>query len=262
MLVFTRFLERWPVGIALSIQFLVFAGINFAVSNFEPALFFSNPIFFQILLIISQSLITAGISALLPLDRWWIIFQAFFPWAILAGQAAHLPPELWLSGFILIWLIYRNAIRERVPLYLSGLDAARAVSGFLPSFRFRFIDLGCGPGGLIAHLAKIHPNGDFEGIESAPLPWLIARLRFWGKNNCRIRWGDFWSISLGDYDVVYCFLSPTPMERLWRKASAELPPGALLISNTFEIASAPAPNEIVHFAPQMGPLYIWRLTGN
>jgi len=253
-----RILKSWPVGIALIIQLVVFGGIKFIVIHLEPQLFFADQLFPRLLFAGIQGLIAAGISAILPLERWWIIFQALFPGAILVGQTAQLPPSLWLGGFVLLWLIYRNALRERVPLYLSGSEACRAVSELLPSGNFRFIDLGCGTGGLITHLAKMHPLGYFEGIESAPLPWLIARLRIFGKNNCRIRWGDFWKISLGDYDVVYCFLSPAPMEQLWCKVRAELPHGSLLISNSFQINNAPPPSEIVQLSEQIGPLYIWR----
>jgi hypothetical protein len=32
---------------------------------------------------------------------------------------------------------------------------------------------------------------------------------------------------------VYAFLSPVPMAEVWRKASTELRPGALLVSNSF-----------------------------
>lgn len=254
-----RLFARWPVGVALIIQVAVFSGINFVIANFAPALFSSQQIFFLILSTGMQGLIAAGISAILPLDRWWIAFHALFPWAIIAGQAIRLPGELWLGGFIFTWLIYRNALGERVPLYLSSADACHAVSALLPEPPFRFLDLGCGTGGLIAYLAQLHPADFFAGIESAPLPWLITRLRLSGRKNCRIYWGNFWRHPLGNYDVVYCFLSPEPMERLWIKASMELPSGALFISNTFIINTAPAPDAIVQLAGEIGPLYIWRI---
>ena len=33
-----------------------------------------------------------------------------------------------------------------------------------------------------------------------------------------IKWGDFWKADLARHDVVYAYLSPAVMPRLWRKA--------------------------------------------
>jgi hypothetical protein len=35
--------------------------------------------------------------------------------------------------------------------------------------------------------------------------------------------------------VIYAYLSPAPMERLWEKARAEMKPGSLFISNSFAV---------------------------
>ena len=156
-------------------------------------------------------------------------------------------------------MIESNAAGERVPLYLSGRATAQALSRILPTGPVRFIDLGCGPGGLLARLSRAHPEVCFEGVESAPLPWLAARLRLVRRRHCRVQWGDLWALPLEEYDVVYCFLSPAPMARLWAKACAELRPGALFISNTFTLPDAPPPAQVVEVIGGSGPLYVWRM---
>lgn len=144
-------------------------------------------------------------------------------------------PGWYLAAFVLLLLVFWRTDRSRVPLFLTNATAARAIASLLPRSRFTLIDLGCGDGGLLRHLARTRPECDFLGVEHAPLPWLWARLASLALPNCRIRLGDFWGRHLGKQDVVYAFLSPAPMPRLWRKAREEMRPGALLISNSFPV---------------------------
>ena len=51
----------------------------------------------------------------------------------------------------------------------------------------------------------------------------------------RVRFGSLWNMELGSFDLVFAFLSPAPMPRLWDKAVREMRPGALLVSHSFEI---------------------------
>jgi hypothetical protein len=98
------------------------------------------------------------------------------------------------------------------------------------------VDLGAGLGGPLAFLARLRPAAQFLGIEGSPLVWFIAWLRTVGvRANCRMRFGNLWKIHLGDFQVVYAFLSPAPMPELWAKARREMQPGSLLISHTFQI---------------------------
>ena len=68
--------------------------------------------------------------------------------------------------------------------------------------------------------------------------------------------GDYERLDLGDYDVVFAYLSPAAMGALWRKASAEMRPGSLLLSYEFVIADK-AP-DITIVPTGRGPsLYGW-----
>ncbi|HAD86437.1 MAG TPA: methyltransferase type 12, partial [Rhodospirillaceae bacterium] len=46
------------------------------------------------------------------------------------------------------------------------------------------------------------------------------------------------------FDMVYCFLSPVPMERLYAKAKDEMQPGCLFVSNSFAVPGV-EPDEVV-----------------
>ena len=62
---------------------------------------------------------------------------------------------------------------------------------------------------------------------------------------------------MAEFGVVYCFLSPQPMAELWRKARAELRPGALFISNSFAV-----PGVSPDFTVEVGGrqrLLVWRM---
>jgi hypothetical protein len=97
------------------------------------------------------------------------------------------------------------------------------------------IDLGCGDGGLLRRLARARPDCRFVGFEHAPLTWVWAWLACRRQPNVQIRFGNFWSHPLGDYALVYAFLSPAPMQQLWAKARSEMKADALLVSNSFAV---------------------------
>jgi SAM-dependent methyltransferase len=174
---------------------------------------------------------------------WWMgIHFAFVPLAVAAGTLA-IPPGWWLAAFVLVFLVFWRTDKSRVPLYLTNDTAAAAIAELLPPQPCHVVDLGCGTAGLLRHLAKARPDCEFLGLEHAPLTWLWARLRTIGLDNVHIRYGDFWKQHLGLFEVVYAFLSPAPMPKLWQKAVAEMRPGAALVSNSFAVPEV-EPTEI------------------
>lgn len=196
-------------------------------------------------------------SAWLKLPRWWWPLQALFLPGALALLQLDLPPWIFLLVFLLLLLIYWNAGGDRVPLYLSSQASWAAVESLLPAGPVSFVDLGCGLGGLLGFLAARRPESRFCGIESAPLPLLASWLRLRRRPNCQVQRGDLWQVELGQFSVVYCFLSPEPMAELWRKARAELRPGSLFISNSFAVPGV-SPDLTVEVGGGQR-LLVWRL---
>jgi hypothetical protein len=207
-----------------------------------------------------QGACAAAISQGLQAPRWWLpIHLAFLPLAT-AALALNIPPWVWLLGFTILLLVFWRTDQSRVPLYLSNAATASALIALLPPHPCRVIDLGCGDGGLLRRLARARPDCTFLGFEHAPLTWLWARLASLGTTNLSVRRGDFWRQNLRDFDVVYAFLSPAPMPRLWSKAQAEQAPGTLLVSNTFAIPDA-EPEQIIDVADRRKTrLYCYRLS--
>lgn len=187
-----------------------------------------------------QGICAAFTGYKLDAPPWWLpIHLGFMPLIVLASML-HIPSGWYLTAFVLLVVVYWRVGQSRVPLYLSSKQTAEAIAALLPERKCQAIDLGCGNGVLLRRLAQLRPDGVFFGVEYAPLPWLWARLTCVGVLNCKIVRGDYWRMSLADYDLVYAFLSPVPMPDLWDKARQEMKTGALLVSNTFEVPDQPA----------------------
>jgi hypothetical protein len=220
-------------------------------------------------------IIVSAIAALLAwywrLPPWWrYINLLFLPLLGLAlylhSGSASINPDWFLAAFLLLALTSIGAIKTRVPLYLSSPRAADELARRLPAGG-RLIDLGCGLGGPLARIHKHRPDARLAGIEAAPLNWLITMLRLRASGaRADIRLGNLWNVNLANYDIVYAYLSPAPMARLWDKALLEMKPGSLFISNTFAVADIDAgfdADEIVEIAKpgDLAParLLIWRM---
>lgn len=207
--------------------------------------------------------IAALLSHLLGLAKWWLPIQLFFLPALALTLSLDLSPHWFLIAFLILLAVYWSTFRTQVPLYLSSKKVWHALADLLPpalpNQTLTFMDLGSGLGGVLAHLATARPDGRYYGVESAPLPFLWSWLRLQHKNNCAVRWGSLWDCDLSQYDVIFAYLSPVPMEQLWHKAKKEMHPGSLFISSTFNV-----PDQLPHQAIQIDDLHhstllVWRM---
>jgi hypothetical protein len=206
-----------------------------------------------------QGGLAAALSAWRRLAAWWVPIQLLFPCAVVAALALRLPPSLFLGLFLVFVLLYWSSFRTQVPYYPSTRPVWHAVAGLLPARPLRCIDIGSGFGGLVLELAALRPDSRFEGIELAPLPWLVSSWRArWSRSRARFRRGDYLGLDFACYDVVFAYLSPAAMPALWEKAHSEMRPGSLLLSLEFAIPGR-APD--LSLQPRQGgaTLYGWRI---
>ena len=186
--------------------------------------------------LLTQALGACLCALLLRSAHWWLPIHLLFMPAIVLALQFKISPWWYLVGFALLLSIYWTSFRTQVPLYLSNATTAKAVGELLADLKAkRILDIGCGTGSLLARLARQQPTLRCIGIELAPLPWLIARLRCQRLGNVEIHRGNFFAGSWHEHDVIYAFLSPAPMEQVWTKARQEMRPGTLLISNSFPV---------------------------
>lgn len=248
------FLEaRPPALVALFVQVLAWGAILLLqglAETYQTGLPMPWPI-------LAQGLAAWGIANCLGQPRWWqLIHLVFFP-AVWLTQQADMDPAWFLAGLVLLSLTSIGVLRTRVPLYLSSDQAARRLAELAPDTHASVVDLGCGLGGPLARLAELRPDLALHGVEAAPLNWLTSRLRLAGR--AHIRLGSIWNEDLSRHDLVYAYLSPEPMARLWDKARREMRPGSLLVSNSFAVPGV-APEQVIELDDlSRARLLVWRM---
>jgi len=210
---------------------------------------------------LAQGIIALRLARGLGMDPWWLPLNALFVPGLVWALGCGLPPAYALGAFLLLFSLYWGVARSRVPLFFSSRAALQAVADLLPrEHGFAFLDLGCGLGGLLGSLARMCPQGRYYGVESAPLPYLISRLRaLLAQRDCRIRWGDYRHLDFARYDIVYAYLSPAAMAELWVKARREMRPGSLLVSNQFAIPGVRPTARLAIDAHGNSSLLLWRM---
>jgi hypothetical protein len=206
-----------------------------------------------------QGAIAMRIATLGGAARWWPPLHLAFAPALVWAQALQLTPAWWAAAFVTMMALFGSTFRTQVPLFLTARQVRVHLGALLEADRrIRFIDLGCGLGTVIAALKKMRPESDFDGVELAPLPFLVSRL-IAGRAGCRVERRDLMAVDLSRYDVVYAFLSPAPMGALWDKARQEMRPGCLFVSLGFAVPHI-EPQQVIRVsgAPRH-TLYVWRM---
>jgi hypothetical protein len=205
----------------------------------------------------------ASVSYFAGLAKWWLPIQLFFLPALNWTLGFNFSPHWFLLAFVVLLMVYWSTFRTQVPLYLSSEKVWHALVNLLPPVTpdkpISFVDLGCGLGGVLDHLAGVRPDGRYVGVEAAPVPFLWSYLRLRSKKNCKVRWASLWEEDLAGYDVVFAYLSPVPMEQLWLKAKREMRAGSWFISSTFNV-----PEQIPHQVIKIDDLHhskllIWQM---
>lgn len=251
--------ERSPVLTAIAIQAVVFGAFYLLRPFLEGVIGHSMPLLW---LALAQGFLAGGITLVFRFSLVWVIGQAIAPLLLLFALALDLPSWVFPLILFMLILVFWNVAVGRVPLFLTNRTTSEAILNLLPKKKeLHVTDLGSGLGGTLRYLAKRKPEAHFAGLETAPLPfvlsWALGRLS--GTSNLTFRLRDIFKADLAEFDVVYCFLSPVPMPRLYEKARAEMKPGSLFISNSFEVPGY-KPNKIVKVDDRrQTKLLIWKM---
>lgn len=245
---------QYPSLTALLIQIVTWLTLLTLLSFFSIEIKLIEIVFYQ-------GIFAGIVSYYFRMAVWWFFIHLFFAPALFIALTFNFPPLGYLTIFVLLVLIYGSIHRTRVPLYPSSKAVANVVITLFPKNKaFSLIDLGSGGGKLLTSLSKLNLNGKFHGVEAAILPFLASKIRrFFSQSNCSFSWGNFWQYNLSSYDIVYAYLSPVPMSKLWKKAIQEMRPGSILISNTFMIPDVPPSESIVIDDFNNSVLYIWKI---
>ena len=244
------------IFLAMLIQLAVL--LLLAVSVYFLQFIVSPPYPYWILVLV-QATLAALVSCKLGLPCWWRWIQFFIPVGLYIGIMLRFDPIWALVLFVLVWLVFANAFKERVPLYLTNKTTREALKSLVKRKKnLRFLDLGCGLGGNVVFMSQQKAVVESHGVETAPIPYLISKV-FTALRGGRTFAMDIWKTELAYYDVVYAFLSPEPMPKLWDKVKDEMHPGSVFISNSFAVPDV-EPSEVWELADERKTiLYIYHI---
>lgn len=251
-----QFTRLPKIFLALLIQLMVFVVIVLGVML---APYVITPPYSYSLLVLIQALLSAAVSCRLGLPCWWRWIQFFIPIGLYIGLLVGFNPLWALAVFALIWLVFSNTLTERVPLYLTNSTTRDALKRLVKAQKNQtFLDLGCGLGGNVVFMSQQANISESHGVETAPIPYLFSKIYTLVRGG-RTYAMDMWKTDLSYYDVVYAFLSPEPMPKLWQKVKDEMRSGSVFISNSFAIPEV-VPTEVWELSDRRKTtLYIYRL---
>ena len=193
-----------------------------------------------------QCLSATAIAFFCALAWWWLVCCLVFVPALACGLSLQISPMWPALALAMLLLAYGGTQSTQVPLYLSSAAAIAALRTLIPLERpRRILDLGCGTGRVLDALGRSHALARLEGVELAPLPFVLAGCRsLLPARRFRVRWQNLWKANLGGFDLVYTYLSPVPMAQLWQKAVHEMHHGTLLVSFRFAVPGV-APHKVM-----------------
>jgi SAM-dependent methyltransferase len=163
------------------------------------------------------------------------------------------------TTLLLLSTFITNFFFARVPYVPSAKSPLKQLFKKFPFKKNQLIyDLGCGDGRfLIQAEHKFGIRG--IGYEVAPLPYLIAIIyRLLSRSKVKIRFGNFFKADLRDADIIFCYLYPEIVQKVYQKVSRECRPGTKLISNTFSIKNL-EPVEIYYDSKKRPQIYIYQI---
>ncbi len=229
---------------AIAVQLLV---LGFLAAGVYLASLIVEPPYPDWLLVILQGAGAAILTAKFGLPSWWRWIQFLMPVALYVGLLSGFDPLWALVLFVVVWLVFSNAFKERVPLYLTNETTRQALKTLVKAKQdIHFLDLGCGLGGNVTFMSQLKAVSESHGVETAPIPYLLSKVYTFFRGGQTFAM-DLWKTDLAYYDVVYAFLSPEPMPKLWKKVKDEMVPGSTFVSNSFAI-------------PDVEPSEIWELS--
>ncbi len=176
-----------------------------------------------------------GFAGETGLQRIIIIFG--FPLSLALSGLVDVPPWAWLLPLGFFLLVYPVRAWRDAPVFPTPAGALLGLEAHAPLFPgARVLDAGCGGGDGLKALREAYVTKALrlEGIEwSWPLRVICALRCPWAN----VRRGDIWRVHWSDYAMVYLFQRPESMPRAAAKATAQMSPGAWLVTLEFEAQS-------------------------
>ncbi|MFZ6817564.1 SAM-dependent methyltransferase [Undibacterium sp. Ji22W] len=232
--------------------------LTFVLLSFVSSAFKISFSLFSLLFL--HACVAAFAAYLFEFDWWWWPIQFSFPLAAYFLSQFEISPYYYFIVLIIFSTLFWSTYRTQVPYFPSHSQLLAPILELVVDRKnLKLIDIGSGMGGLLINLSAKRSDGDFTGVEIAPLPWFVSIVRAaFLKSNVKFRLGDFYCKDFSEFDVVFCYLSPAAMPRVWEKVKREMVPGSLFLSYEF-IVPFVAPDISVEVGFDGVYLYGWRI---
>ncbi|MBC3874976.1 class I SAM-dependent methyltransferase [Undibacterium flavidum] len=211
-------------------------------------------------LLFFHACLAAFAAFILKFDWWWWLIQFSFPLLAYFLSAFNISPYVYFLVLIIFSALFWSTYRTQVPYYPSRSQLLEPILELIVHQKnLKLVDIGSGMGGLLINLSARRIDGEFFGVEIAPLPWLVSVVRsVLAKSKVRFKFGDFYRLNFSDFDVVFCYLSPAAMPSVWEKVKTEMRPGTLFLSYEFIVPNI-TPDISMEIDVDGGYLYGWRI---
>jgi len=246
-----------PAFIALLIGCFA-AVISLLIEEFCSNYLHSKPP--RVLFLLLQGLISAFIARVIKLANWWQWILLIFPLAIWLALKLDLTPHFLFGGFLLFVMMYWSVFLTQVPYYPSGQGVSDRVAQLIDHKKqLKIIEIGSGLGGFSMRLAKIRPNSSYLGIEIAPLPLLISLIRKKiERSKVSFKLGNYQKVDFANFDLVFAYLSPAAMPKLYEQCSTQMKSGSFLVSHEFIVPTV-KPSDILLSDDDSKGTYIYQI---
>lgn len=250
-----------PATLAALIQaFAFFSVLSLVWVVKQTSLLFSASPLLIWTLVLVHAVLAVWLAYLANMEKWWRWIHFIFPIAVWFMLQWHIPDIVYLIGFLISLGLYWTTFRTQVPFFPSSLAVHQQVLTLIPEAEpLHIIDIGSGLGDLSMFIANKRPACTVDGIEIAPLPWLISLIRAKIKRSKAIfSMGDYRLLDFARYDLIFAYLSPAAMPALWQKARAQMRPGCLLVSYEFGVDGV-EPMRCIKQNDDEKMLYVWKM---
>ena len=142
-----------------------------------------------------------------------------------------------LTTCILMVYVMWKLIFHRVPLVTSGGKVAQKMVEIAElSAGQKIVDLGSGVGTILFAAEKSAPKNRFLGLEVLIFAIWFCRIksRIIGSK-IEFQSADFFEENLDDADVIFCYLFPETMEKIYETIWPNLKVGSKIVSHGFQI---------------------------
>lgn len=154
---------------------------------------------------------------------------------------------LW-TLFFLVYILFDFLIYSHGVPYIPSSDKRikKLLNNLPQNNKLHFLDIGCGDGRVVEAVKTRFLWRNCVWIENSLYPYFRAKQvqKKSAYDYNIIKW-NFFKKDIGKYNIIYCYLLPVYMKKVWQKVSSECQPGTLLYSTVFEVKNK-KPKEKIH----------------